>query len=72
MLVLSRFRKQSLVIDDNIVITIQEIAGGRVKLGVEAPKHIEIHRMEVWKQKQEAATDAVEVDGSTSLTEVKP
>lgn len=70
MLVLSRFRKQSLVIDDNIVITIQEIAGGRVKLGVDAPKHIEIHRMEVWKQRQEAAMSAVEVDGSTSLMEV--
>jgi carbon storage regulator len=47
MLVLSRKKNESIVIDENIVITIVEIRGDKVRLGIEAPKEIPIHRSEV-------------------------
>jgi carbon storage regulator len=47
MLVLSRKRNESIVIDDNIVITVVEIRGDKVRLGIEAPKEVPVHRGEV-------------------------
>jgi carbon storage regulator len=47
MLVLSRKKNESIIIDENIVITIVEIRGDKVRLGIEAPKEIPIHRSEV-------------------------
>lgn len=47
MLVLSRKKNESIVIDENIVITVVEIRGDKVRLGIEAPKEIPIHRSEV-------------------------
>jgi len=47
MLVLSRKVGEKLVIDGNITITITELAGGRVKIGIEAPRHVSILRGEL-------------------------
>jgi len=47
MLVLSRKKNESIVIDDKIVITVVEIRGDKVRLGIEAPREIAIHRSEV-------------------------
>ena len=47
MLVLSRKKNESIVIDDNIVITVVEIRGDKVRLGIQAPKEIPVHRSEV-------------------------
>lgn len=47
MLILTRKKGESIVIDDNIEITIVELSDGRVKLGIDAPKTIEVHRSEV-------------------------
>ncbi len=47
MLVLSRKKNESIVIDDNIVITVVEVRGDKVRLGIEAPREIPIHRSEV-------------------------
>ncbi len=47
MLVLSRKRNESIVIDGSIVITVVEIRGDKVRLGIEAPREIPIHRQEV-------------------------
>lgn len=48
MLVLSRQRDESIVIADNIVITIVDIRGDKVRLGIDAPKEIPVHRQEVY------------------------
>ena len=49
MLVLSRKKNESIVINDNIKIVVVEIRGDKVRLGVEAPKEIPVHRREVYE-----------------------
>lgn len=58
MLVLTRKIGERIVIGDNIVLTVIAIDGGRIRLGIEAPKEIPVHRKEVWVtiQGQEAST----------------
>jgi carbon storage regulator len=48
MLVLSRKRDERIVIDDKIVITVVEIRGDKVRLGIEAPIETSVHRQEVY------------------------
>lgn len=48
MLVLSRKRDETIVINDNILITVVDIRGDKVRLGIEAPKEIPVHRREVY------------------------
>ena len=47
MLVLSRKKNESIVINEDIVVTIVEIRGDKVRLGIEAPRDIPVHRREV-------------------------
>lgn len=49
MLVLSRKKNEKIVIDENIVITVVEIRGDKVRLGIEAPKDVPIHRSEIYE-----------------------
>jgi carbon storage regulator len=49
MLVLSRTRDESLVIGDNIVVTVVDIRGDKVRLGVDAPAEVAVHRLEVYQ-----------------------
>lgn len=53
MLVLGRKKGESIIIDDQIEITINSVEGETVKLGIEAPRHITIHRKEVYLEIQE-------------------
>jgi carbon storage regulator len=48
MLVLSRKKNESIIVDDAIVITVVEIRGDKVRLGIEAPKEVPIHRSEIY------------------------
>jgi len=48
MLVLSRKRDESIIIDGNIKLTIVDIRGDKVRLGVEAPANVPVHRKEVY------------------------
>lgn len=49
MLVLSRQRDESIIINDNVVVTIVDIRGDKVRLGIEAPQEIPVHRQEVYE-----------------------
>ncbi len=48
MLVLSRHRDESIMIGDNVMITIVDIRGDKVRLGIDAPTEIPVHRQEVY------------------------
>lgn len=49
MLVLSRQRDESIIIGDNIVITVVDIRGDKVRIGISAPTEIPVHRQEVYE-----------------------
>ena len=49
MLVLSRQRDESIIIGDDIVITIVDIRGEKVRLGIDAPNDISVHRQEIYE-----------------------
>ena len=49
MLVLSRKRQEKIVIGDEITVTVLEVHGDQVQLGIEAPRHIPVHRHEIFE-----------------------
>ena len=62
MLVLSRQKDESIVIGDDIKITIVDVRGDKVRLGIEAPREVPVHRIEVYEaiQREKAAKDKPE------------
>lgn len=56
MLVLSRHKNDSIIINDDIKITVVDVRGDKVRLGIEAPSSVSVHRQEVYEaiQRQEA------------------
>jgi len=70
MLVLSRKKNESIVINNDIKIVVVEIRGDKVRLGIEAPKEVPVHRREVYEaikrsemaQKDDAAREAGTAD----------
>lgn len=54
MLVLTRRVGQSIVIGDNVVVTVLEVRGEQVRIGVEAPRTVEVMRSEIYKAIEEA------------------
>lgn len=58
MLVLTRKTGESIQIGDNIEITVVSVQGDQIKLGISAPKHIDIHRKEVYLSIQNENTEA--------------
>ena len=67
MLALSRKKGEALVINNNIEITILEIKGEQVKIGISAPKEIPVYRKEVYVQIQEANKAATDTSGLEAL-----
>lgn len=53
MLVLSRKKNEVIRIGDDISVMVIEIRGDKVRLGIVAPKHISVHRQEIWLLVQE-------------------
>ncbi len=67
MLALSRKKNEALVINNNVEITILEIKGEQVKIGITAPKEVPVYRKEVYVQIQNANKEAVNTDGMEAL-----
>ncbi len=67
MLALSRRKNEALIINNNVEITILEIKGEQVKIGITAPKDVPIYRKEVYVQIQDANKEAVETGGMEAL-----
>jgi carbon storage regulator len=69
MLVLSRQRDESIMIGDDVEITIVDVRGDKVRLGITAPKHIPVHRREIYdaiqrEKAQKAAGEPQDVSGN--------
>ncbi len=62
MLVLSRQRDESIIIGDNIVVTVVDIRGDKVRLGIQAPTEIPVHRQEVYEAIQRENLQASQLD----------
>ena len=67
MLALSRRKKESLIINNNIEITVLEIKGDQVKLGISAPRDVSIYRKEIYLQIEEANKEAMQLEGIENL-----
>ncbi|MED4402759.1 carbon storage regulator CsrA [Metabacillus fastidiosus] len=61
MLVLTRKTNEAIQIGDDIEITVLSISGDQVKLGISAPKNIEIHRKEIYLSIQESNNEAASI-----------
>jgi carbon storage regulator len=62
MLVLSRQRDESIYIGDHIVVTVVDIRGDKVRLGIDAPRDVTVHRKEVYdliKQEQAKSSESL-------------
>ncbi len=67
MLALSRKKNEAIVINNNIEVTILEVKGDQVKIGINAPKEVPVYRKEVYLQIQEANREAVDAEGMEAL-----
>lgn len=61
MLVLSRQRDESIIIGDNIVITVVDVRGDKVRLGIDAPREVSVHRREIYEAIQRENNQAAQI-----------
>jgi len=62
-LVLSRQRDETIMIGDDIELTVVDIRGDKVRLGIKAPPHIAVHRKEVYDAIKQENEEAARLDG---------
>lgn len=67
MLALTRKKNEAIMINNNIEITILEVRGDQVKIGISAPKEIPVYRKEVYLQIQEENKEALNAQGLDAL-----
>ena len=67
MLALTRKKGESIVINNNIEISVLEIRGDQIKIGISAPKDVPIYRKEVYLQILEETKESMNVDGLEAL-----
>jgi len=74
MLVLSRKKKEKIVINNDIVITVVEIRGDKVRLGIDAPKEMSVHRSEVHEaiQRELEVQEAIQKEIDQSANQPPP
>ncbi len=70
MLALTRKKGESLVINNNIEITVLEIRGDQIKIGIQAPKDVPIYRKEVYLQIQQENEEAISIDDMSALNDL--
>ncbi|MCI9420517.1 MAG: carbon storage regulator CsrA [Eubacterium sp.] len=70
MLALARKVNESIIINDDIEVTILEIKGDQVKVGIKAPKSVPVYRKELYLQIQEANEEAVKTADLAALSEL--
>jgi len=70
MLALARKVNESIIINDEIEITILEVKGDQIKIGIEAPKSVPIYRKEIYNQIQEANTEAANTANPQALSDL--
>jgi len=68
MLVLSRKKNESIVINNDIVITVVEIRGDKVRLGIAAPKDVPVHREEVYQAIHGTMPPQIPIAGAAEAT----
>ncbi|MBP3040173.1 carbon storage regulator CsrA [Bacillaceae bacterium Marseille-Q3522] len=68
MLVLSRKLKESIMIGSDIEITVLAIEGDQIKLGIQAPKNIDIHRKEIYITIQRENSNAMKTESLNPIT----
>ena len=59
MLVLTRRPGESIVVGDNIVVTVIEIKGGQVRIGIDAPRDVDVYREEIYEQVRQENLSAI-------------
>lgn len=59
MLVLTRRPGESIVVGDNIVVTVIEIKGGQVRIGIDAPREVDVYREEIYEQVRQENLSAI-------------
>lgn len=70
MLALARKINESIIINDNVEVTVLEVKGDQVKLGINAPKTVPIYRQEIYKQIQEANAKAADIRDPKALSDL--
>lgn len=70
MLALSRKKGEALVIANNVEVTILEIKGDQVKLGITAPREVPVYRKEIYLQIQDSNKAAADVSGMQALKDL--
>lgn len=67
MLALTRKKGESLVVNNNIEITVLEIRGDQIKIGISAPKNVPVYRKEIYLQIQKENEASLKADGLEAL-----
>lgn len=67
MLALSRKKNEAIIINNNIEVTVLEVKGDQVKIGISAPREVPVYRKEVYLQIEQANREAVDAKGMEAL-----
>lgn len=70
MLALARKVNESIVINDNVEVTILEIKGDQIKIGIKAPKSVPVYRKEIYSQIRNSNVEAARTEGPAALSEL--
>lgn len=72
MLVLTRRKNQSIVIGDDIIVTVLEVKGDQIRIGITAPRHVQVYREELLTALKDANTSALLGEGAAPMAPPAP